>query len=188
MEAASVAVDAAHRLARLAQAQHAAAEVVEAANEAANDAAAVRIEAQAQAGELLRVMAEHGDRERSGRPGGTRVSQPATPPTLGDLGVTRSESSRWQQLADVPDAVNAAELRHQMRLRGLTAGEITRRARARGHRVSEATISHALNEWRIHPAKLRAIAAVLHDVEPLPGVEGLVLAERPAQSAEPSSP
>jgi hypothetical protein len=84
-------------------------------------------------------------------------------------------------------AVNAAELRHQMRLRGLTAGEVTRRAKARGHRVSEATISHALNGWRIHPAKLRAIAAVLHDVDPLPGVEGLVLAERPAESAEPPS-
>jgi transcriptional regulator with XRE-family HTH domain len=74
-------------------------------------------------------------------------------------------------------AVNGPDLRHQMRLRGLTAAELARRARARGHRVAEATISHALNGRRIHPAKLRAIAAVLHDVEPLPGVEGLLQTE-----------
>ncbi len=76
-------------------------------------------------------------------------------------------------------AVNGAELRHQMRLRGLTAAEVARRARARGTRVSEATISHALNGRRIHPAKLHAIAGVLHDVEPLPGVDRLVQAEPP---------
>src|SRR5262249_47806855 len=53
IEAAGVAVDAAQRAAKLAQAQRMASEVVEAANAAANDAAAVRIEAQARAGELL---------------------------------------------------------------------------------------------------------------------------------------
>jgi hypothetical protein len=81
-------------------------------------------------------------------------------------------------------AVNATELRHQMRLRGLTAAEVARRARARGHRVAEATISHALNGWRIHPAKLRAIAVVLQEIEPLPGVDGLVLADPPAADGE----
>jgi len=83
-------------------------------------------------------------------------------------------------------AVDAAELRHQMRLRGLTSAEVARRARARDHRIAEATISHALNGRRIHPAKLRAIAAVLQEVEPLPGIEGLVQSDhkprrRPSQ-------
>lgn len=73
--------------------------------------------------------------------------------------------------------VDASALRHQMRVRGLTAAEVARRARRRGHPVSEATISHALNHHRIHPAKLRAIAAVLQEAEPLPGVEGLLRAE-----------
>src|SRR5215471_10705712 len=54
MELASLAADAAQRIARLAEARRATAEIVEAANDAANDAAAVRIEAQAIAGELLR--------------------------------------------------------------------------------------------------------------------------------------
>jgi len=96
IEVASVAVDAAQRVARLAQAQHAAAEVVEAANQAANDAASVRIEAQARAGELLQELRERGERKVPGH--GT--SQPAT--SLGDLGVSRSDSSRWQQVASVP--------------------------------------------------------------------------------------
>jgi hypothetical protein len=77
--------------------------------------------------------------------------------------------------------VNAGELRHQMRVRGLTGAEVARRAKAHGHRVAEATISHALNGWRIHPAKLRAIAAVLQQVDPLPGVDGLVQADPPGE-------
>ncbi len=80
--------------------------------------------------------------------------------------------------------VNAATLRHQMRLRGLTAAEVARRARRRKLSVSEATISHALNGHRIHPAKLRAIAAVLHDAEPLPGVDELVHSELRAGTDE----
>lgn len=69
--------------------------------------------------------------------------------------------------------VDGPRLRHEMRVRGLTAAEVARRARLRGVPVAEATISHALNGRRIHPAKLRAIALVLHDVEPLPGVQAL---------------
>lgn len=80
--------------------------------------------------------------------------------------------------------VNGAGLRHQMRLRGLTAAEVARRARQRGQRVSEATISHALNGHRIHPAKLRAIAAVLHEDDPLPGVDFLLQVERMTESTD----
>jgi hypothetical protein len=102
MEAASVAVDAAQRAAKLAEGQRLAAEVVDAASDAANDAAAIRNEAQAKAGEMLRQMAERGQRETGGRP--QKPSQAATV-SLDDLGVTRSESSRWQQVAAVPAAV-----------------------------------------------------------------------------------
>lgn len=98
MEAASVAADAAQRAAKLAQAHRMAAEVVDAAGEVANEAAAVRIEAQAKAGELLREMREQGERAKGGE-AGRRESQAAT---LDDLGVTASESSRWQQVAAVP--------------------------------------------------------------------------------------
>ncbi|HKA11850.1 MAG TPA: helix-turn-helix transcriptional regulator [Candidatus Dormibacteraeota bacterium] len=63
-------------------------------------------------------------------------------------------------------AVNAGELRHQMRVHGLRGAELARRAN-----VSPATISHALNGRRIHPAKFRKIATELHRAEPMPGVE-----------------
>lgn len=113
MEMASLAVDAAERAARLFNAERRAAEVVEAATAAANDAAAVRIEAQAKAGELLRRMREQGERSERGRP--QKTSHRATfsgsdgaPVSLHNLGVTRAESSRWQQVASI-----APELRGQ---------------------------------------------------------------------------
>jgi hypothetical protein len=91
MEAAAVAADAGRRAAKLAEAHGLAADVVRDAEAAANDAAAVRIEAQAKAGELLKQMAERGERKARGE----AMSQPVT--SLGDLGVGRMEASRWQQ-------------------------------------------------------------------------------------------
>ncbi len=100
MEAASVAADAAERAAKLFNAERRAAEVVEAATAAANDAAAVRIEAQAKAGELLAQMAASG--ERHGQRGDHVSESHAATRSLHDLGVSRSESSRWQQVAAIP--------------------------------------------------------------------------------------
>jgi hypothetical protein len=63
--------------------------------------------AEIRAGELLAEMAEKGERQGDGRP--AKRSQSATvsdaaPPkspaaTLNDIGVSKSQSSRWQQLA-----------------------------------------------------------------------------------------
>jgi hypothetical protein len=103
IEAASVAKDASQRAARLYNAERRAVEVVEAATAAANDAATIRIEAQAKAGELLAQMRESGERAKGGE-AGRRESQPVT---LGELGIGRMESSRWQQVAAVPPDVRA---------------------------------------------------------------------------------
>jgi hypothetical protein len=73
--------------------------------------------------------------------------------------------------------VEAAELRHAMRVRGLTGAGLCRRAAELGCKVSQATISHALNGRRIHPTTLRAINAVLRDVSLLSDVEGFVARE-----------
>jgi hypothetical protein len=76
--------------------------------------------------------------------------------------------------------IDGAALRHAMRIRGLTETEMARRSkelcvgtRRRGG-VSQATISHALNDRRVHPATLVAINAVLRAIPPLHGVEDLV--------------
>jgi hypothetical protein len=100
---AAAVASAAERAAKLAGVRGAAPDVARAANEVVREAAVLRIEAQARAGELLREMAERGERERRG--GDRAKSHDATLP---DLGVTKSESSRWQRLADVPADIRQA--------------------------------------------------------------------------------
>jgi hypothetical protein len=62
--------------------------------------AEVRLRAERKAGEILAKMAEKGERvDRHGS--NKKVSQVATP-SLSDLDVNRTQSSRWQQIAAVP--------------------------------------------------------------------------------------
>ena len=68
--------------------------------------------------------------------------------------------------------VEPVQLRHAMRIRGLTGAELARRAG-----VSQATISHALNGHRIHPATLRAIDSALRSMPPVDDAAALVARE-----------
>lgn len=68
--------------------------------EVQNAAAEVKIRAERRAGELLKQMADAG--ERSGGRGGDRKSSDAVSlDSLSDIGVTRKQSSRWQREASV---------------------------------------------------------------------------------------
>ena len=64
----------------------------------------LRLRAERRAGELLREMAEKGERATPGdnQHGGSRPAQPPAP-TLDDLGITKTQSSRWQKLATLDD-------------------------------------------------------------------------------------
>lgn len=106
---------AAERAAKLAGVRGAAMDVVQAATEAALEAAVLRIEAQARAGELLREMAERGERHQQ-RGDHMSESHDATR-SLTELGISKSESSRWQRLTAVP-----AEVRHAYVAESRTAG------------------------------------------------------------------
>lgn len=175
IEAAGVAVDAARRAAKLAQAQRMAADVVEAANEAANDAAAVRIEAQAKAGELLREMGEHGERASRGHP--RQMSQPAT---FAELGITRSEASRWQQVAAVAAERRAEYVQQARAVRDevSTAGMLRHAAEA-DQPSARRSIDHAAIAAKARKQALR----VYRDLLALPGFrpESLVSALDRAQ-------
>lgn len=95
-------------------------------NELVEKATEIRVRAQRKAGEMLRKAAERGQRATVAtgveRGANRHSSQPATSvPTLAEIGVTKSESSRYQQLAAMPDdhfetAVATAKA---------TAGEVT---------------------------------------------------------------
>lgn len=61
----------------------------------------IKVRAERRCGELLRVSAERGERATPGRP--AKTSNDTTFSTLSDMGLTRDESSRYQQLAAMPD-------------------------------------------------------------------------------------
>ena len=65
-------------------------------SEAMNKCAAIKIRAERRAGEMLKDI----EKNKGGRPSENR-SHDAT--SLSDLGLTKSDSSRWQRLANIPE-------------------------------------------------------------------------------------
>ncbi len=72
----------------------------------------IRLRAERKAGSLLREMKQNGTRAQSGERKQKQMSDGATfePKTLPELGVTRDQSSEWQQLADIPEQEFEAEV------------------------------------------------------------------------------
>ncbi len=112
MEAAGVAANAGLRAAKLMQAQGIAEEIVIQASEAAREAGAVRLEAQAKAGEIVRQMRAQGD----------LAAGPGNPQFTGVLGIrevigadsnslAQYHVKRWEAVADVPSEVRSAYVR-----------------------------------------------------------------------------
>lgn len=86
----------------------------------------IKVRAERRCGELLRVTAERGERATKNgnvNPHTAKVSNDATPcpPTLSDMGLTRDESSRYQQLAAMP----AEHFETAVATAKATAGEVT---------------------------------------------------------------
>jgi len=117
----------------------------------------IKVRAERRAGELLRDMAEKGERDPGGR--GRIESRPAT--QLADLGVSRDQSARWQKLASVPEqqfeeAVQAAKE---------VAGEVTTAAMLRMSNGLAPLMSSDSPEWYTPPSIVAATVALLGAID-----------------------
>jgi hypothetical protein len=68
-----------------------------------DQATEIRLRAERRAGELLREMEERGERETKGGDRKSKSHAATLIPRLSDLGINKSQSSRWQKLAAVDD-------------------------------------------------------------------------------------
>jgi hypothetical protein len=76
----------------------------------------IRLRAERKAGQLLRDMRERGERRARNDGRSEQVSRGGTPaPNLRNLGISPNQSSRWQQLAEVPERQFEAGLRREGR-------------------------------------------------------------------------
>jgi hypothetical protein len=85
------------------------------------DATELRLYAERRVGEILAAMAERGERDRGrgDRQSEKAKSQPAT--QLSDLGLTKTQSSRWQKLAALPPEKFEIRVAHaKARVEGMT--------------------------------------------------------------------
>ncbi len=75
--------------------------------DAQNHAAEIKIRAERRAGELLKSMDKNtgtkGQLIGPGIIGGNTTLPPIKPPPLDDLGISKMQSSRWQQIAEIPE-------------------------------------------------------------------------------------
>ena len=63
----------------------------------------IKVRAERRTGELLDEMARNGQRKTDGRPRNKRSSREDRIPELKDLGISKNQSSTWQQLATIPE-------------------------------------------------------------------------------------
>jgi hypothetical protein len=78
--------------------------------EAERKAGEIRLRAERRAGELLREMKRSGQRDNGKGNRNPSLKSDAATPKLPDLGISKDQSSQWQQLAAIPEDEFEAEL------------------------------------------------------------------------------
>jgi hypothetical protein len=105
-------------------------------------AAEIRVRAEIRAGELLIEMEKAGVRETGRPPKGTKVGTPTSLVKLSDLGITRTESTKWRRLARVPKPKLEAALADKTIVP--SAGKIIRATEEPKHKTSVSSEAIAL--------------------------------------------
>jgi hypothetical protein len=134
-------------------------------------ASETRLRYERRAGQMLRDMAERGERATRGDSDGSNLPNVASPdvsdtPTLSDLGISRDESSRWQRLAVVSDEIFERALNRTIATSGraTTAAMLREVDRANSKRTQADTLP-ARAETSENEAAVRSYAlAELHEL------------------------
>jgi N6-adenosine-specific RNA methylase IME4 len=106
------------------------------------DATEIRLRAERRAGELLREMKDRGERQTGDNRQNLRGSRVATPvtPRLSDLGVTKSQSSKWQRFADLDNATFESRVDRAKRKAANVVDGASRRTRQEMRAEDEARV------------------------------------------------
>lgn len=110
----------------------------------------IRMRAEIRAGELLIEMAKSGERAAVGRP---KTSQAATFSTLDDLGINRSQSQRWQELARLPEDQREARITQAKRKTLNTLDGVMKRTRVEMRDDDERRVA----ELAVRPGRYHAL-------------------------------
>jgi hypothetical protein len=150
-------VDDAIDLIKVAEAGRVYARQVELGLEAQNHAAEIKLRAQRKAGELLDSMEKN-------KGAATRYHlYTALPPTLDEMGVSKVQSSQWQQIADIPD-VDFEDYIEQTKEKAdeLTTAGIVREAKRINNPVLYSSES---NQWNTPKHIVGAVVDVLEVID-----------------------
>jgi N6-adenosine-specific RNA methylase IME4 len=121
------------------------------------NATALRMRAERRIGELLHDMRERGERDSGKGNRNPVLKSQANTPKLSDLGVTKSQSSRWQRLADMDPSLFEARIdRAQRKAIGAIDGA-GKRTRAELRAEDEARVA------KLQPLLVRVFPTLLID-------------------------